>query len=138
MEIFVLWLFLSIVAGVIASNKGRSGLGFFLLSVILSPLIGIITALVAGSNTSKVEEKQIEAGGSKKCPFCAEIVKSEAKVCRFCGRDLPKQQGPEMISSSDYASAKGIEHSTVLDGLREGRIIGRQIDGEWYVSAKEL
>jgi len=26
----------------------------------------------------------------KQCPFCAETIKRSAKVCRFCGRDLPQ------------------------------------------------
>jgi len=26
---------------------------------------------------------------TKKCPHCAELVKTEATVCKHCGRDLP-------------------------------------------------
>jgi hypothetical protein len=35
----IVWFALSIVAAVIAGNKGRSGFGFFLLAAILSPLV---------------------------------------------------------------------------------------------------
>jgi len=36
---------------------------------------------------------QAEDGPTKVCPFCAETIKEAARVCRFCGRDLPAIAG---------------------------------------------
>ena len=46
MEIFMIWLVLAIGVAALANSRGRSGSGYFLLSIVLSPLIGLIVVLV--------------------------------------------------------------------------------------------
>ena len=42
MEIFFLWFICSVLVAVFASNRNRSGFGWFLLSLFISPLITLI------------------------------------------------------------------------------------------------
>jgi hypothetical protein len=85
-SILIGWLLLSIVVGIWNYNRGNSyWIGFF-ISLIISPIFGAIVVAVTNPNKQKLEQKELEAGTLKKCPDCGELIKKEAKVCRFCNR----------------------------------------------------
>ncbi len=96
MAFFIFWIFLSILVGTYASSKKRSGVGWFFLSLIISPLIAFIIILVAGS----------PRGTLKKCPKCAEEVKIEAQVCRFCGFQFFKSEAEKISEQMKILDSK--------------------------------
>ena len=71
----------------IASQKNRNPVAWFFLGFFFS-LIALIAIGVVPSQSPPKSKL-----GIRKCPTCAEEVKSEAKICRFCQAELPELVG---------------------------------------------
>jgi hypothetical protein len=88
MEIIILsWIVFGIAAGIIAYSRGRNAFGFFMLSIVFSPVIGMTAAIVAPPNNTLLEERLTAKRTVKRCDKCKELVRADASICRHCGSD---------------------------------------------------
>jgi hypothetical protein len=88
---FLFWFGFAFVVGQIAAKRGRDFASWFVLALLISPLLAGL--IVVSSSDLKVEKaRQQELAETKSCPRCAERVKSAANVCRFCGHEFVGQR----------------------------------------------
>lgn len=85
---FFFWLLLAVLVAGYANSKGRSGIVFFLLSIVFSPLIGFVIALALSPNSQALEKRALATGEFRKCPACAELVKIDARICKHCRSEV--------------------------------------------------
>ena len=82
MEFFGLigWLLLSWAIGVWADRKNRRGFLWFLMAMIISPLITAIFLFAMGDAE--------DTANTWPCPQCAERIQKAAKICKHCHSEL--------------------------------------------------
>lgn len=85
MGILLFAVLLGLIPAMIAKKKGRSFIGWWIYGALLW-IIALPHSLL------------IKPIGIRKCPHCAEDIKKEASVCRYCGREVTP-----LVGSKDFS-----------------------------------
>lgn len=78
MMLLVVAIMFGMMAAVIATEKGRSAIGWFLTGFLVGPFSLAVLALPRKQRVGRFVE----------CPACLEVVREEASVCRYCGTEF--------------------------------------------------
>lgn len=95
LEIFFTAVIIGLIPAFIAKSKGRDFILWWIYGAALF-LFAMIHAIIIKPTT----ESLLSNSDMKKCPFCAEVIKAEAKVCRYCGKDLPIEEAKSILGCS--------------------------------------
>jgi len=97
-----LWLGLAAGVGFLANSRGRSGIGWFLFAVLLSPLIGLIIVLIMNN---LVEEEAKERRRQQDHERQLESIRSLATVAKAAPAPAPAPPQPAAAQTPEVSVA---------------------------------
>lgn len=92
----------------IATKKNRSGGLWFFLGFMCSffALLAIAVVSDASNNQAGSSASSDDTSETRACPFCAELVKVQAKICKHCKAELPEYKKAELTPEELMAAKK--------------------------------
>lgn len=85
--------------------------------------------LLEGKNlTEDTIREPIKIQETKECPFCAETILKKAKICRFCGRDMPEEGLPRRgVSAKELLAEETLTKKAPIVEIIEADLTSEKI-----------
>ncbi len=121
-----LWLIFAFGVGMLAKQRGRGVLNWFLIGIVISPLLGFAILMMmkdlalADALDTVTHDMELT---HVKCVHCAEYVLPEASVCPYCRRNITPQ--PEYVQQR--IAEKVAETEEIQAGKQGNMVIGMGI-----------
>ena len=87
----MLALVLGLIPAAIAQSKGRSFMGYWLFGTLLF-IVALPVALLLQPDRQALDAQALASGDLRKCQACAELIRRDATVCRYCGHAKETEQ----------------------------------------------
>lgn len=118
-----LWLAFAVAVGFLAKQRGRSLFNWFIVSAIVSPVLGFVLLMMmkdlALADALDTVTHDLELTHVK-CEHCAEYILPEASVCPYCRNAVTPQ--PESVKQR--LAEKMAETEEIQAGKQGNFIIG--------------
>jgi len=78
LSVLVVQLLFGILAGLLAHNKARNALGWFIAGCLVGPFALLVVLL----------PMNVKEGVTRKCRSCSETIPQDARICRYCHSEV--------------------------------------------------
>ena len=88
MELLIFWLVVAVATAMVASSRGRSGFGWFILGGMFSLIALFVVAVLPSQKAAPRDPNAPSPDTHVRCPDCRELVYKDARKCKHCGITL--------------------------------------------------
>ncbi len=104
MEILFYAAIIGLIPAIIAKNKGYNFFGWWIYGSLIF-IIAIPHALLSKPNQQEIDRQNL-LNGMKRYPYCAEIIRGEALICKHCNHDVSSVKQESMYKICPYCSQR--------------------------------